>query len=327
MRYRFTILFSLLSYLVSGQFAPQAGLTGSTALHRDSSLFVAWGDSCLIKRGWINIMDTTLGKPTNGFDIDAKGKPDNVILSLGDAGEAIYYFSNPVINGPGFDFAIFENGFRNPADSNMAYLELATVEVSNNGEVYYAFKAESLTDTTVQVSGVGEYMDCRKVNNLAGKYVAEYGTPFDLDELTPILGLDVNNIHYIKIKDVIGSLNDDFCRRDGNYQKINDPYPTNFPTCGFDLDGIGIIHTSFPNTIADKERKNVLRIYPNPATNFIQLTGDFIPKTFSLLSLEGKLLNTGRWIESGIDISHLHSGSYFLHVTNGNENHTFRFVK
>lgn len=327
MQFRITSILIFLSTLSFGQFAPQAGLTGSTAIHRDSSVFVAWGDSCLVKRGWINIMDTTLGKPTNGFDQDAKGKPDNIILSLGDAGEAIYYFSNPVMNGPGFDFALFENGFRDPADSNMAYLELATVEVSNNGEVYHAFKAESLNDTNVQVSGVGQYMDCRKVNNLAGKYVAEYGTPFDLEELTPILGLDVNNIHYIKIKDVIGSLNDDFCRRDGNNQKINDPYPTNFPTCGFDLDGIGILHTSFPISVEDVTNKKKLTLYPNPVTNHIFLSGNFKPEHYSILSMEGKIIQSGIWHESGIDIRHFSKGTYILQVKKSLQTHSILFVK
>jgi hypothetical protein len=327
MKATFSFLLLLMSAITYGQFAPQAGLIASTAMHKDSSAFVSWGDSCLIKRGWINIMDTTLGKPANGLDIDAKGKPDNLILSLGDAGEAIYYFTNPVTNGPGFDFAVFENGFRNPADSNMAYLELATIEVSNNGEVYYAFKAESYTDSNVQVSGVGEYMDCRKINNLAGKYVAEYGTPFDLEELTPILGLDVNNIRYIKIKDVIGSLNDDFCSRDGNNQKINDPYPTNFQTCGFDLDGIGIIHTAFPSSIENTNQKSTISLYPNPAYNTIHISGDFKPEFYSIYSLEGKLLERGTWNSSGVDIRQLHSGTYLLHVKDSMQKHTFIFVK
>ncbi|GBL36179.1 hypothetical protein EMGBS15_17740, partial [Filimonas sp.] len=199
MKYVFLILgFIIGSFSGRAQFAPQAGLPGSTAMHKDSSAFVDWASNCTVKRGWMNITDTTLGKVTAGNPGKAFGKADADIVSLGDAGEAVFFFENPIINGNGYDFAVFENGFLNPLDSNLAYLELAKIEVSNDGIIYYPFAAVCENDTTAQIAGVGEYMDARKLNNLAGKYVAGYGTPFDLDELSLQSGLDVNDIHYIK---------------------------------------------------------------------------------------------------------------------------------
>ncbi|MCC7030408.1 MAG: hypothetical protein IT257_08885, partial [Chitinophagaceae bacterium] len=137
------ILILLFAHSVcNAQFAPQASLAGSTAIHKDSSIILDWASNCIIHRGWIDVADTTLGKVSSGDSSRALGIADADVVSLGDGGEAILYFSNPLVNGDGPDFAIFENGFRNPVDSNEAFLELATVEVSNNGINYFPFLAQ-----------------------------------------------------------------------------------------------------------------------------------------------------------------------------------------
>jgi hypothetical protein len=53
---------------------------------------------------------------------------------------------------PGYDFAIFENGF--PFGSGSFYLELAFVEVSSDGKHFVRFNAISNTDTTQQIDSV-----------------------------------------------------------------------------------------------------------------------------------------------------------------------------
>ena len=53
-------------------------------------------------------------------------------------------------------------------------------------------------------------MDATKLNNLAGKYKAQYGTPFDLNELDGISGLDINYISHVKIIDCIGTIDSNF---------------------------------------------------------------------------------------------------------------------
>ena len=42
----------------------------------------------------------------------AIGIPGNGIVSLGDGGYAVLSFERPIKNGPGWDFAIFENSFQ-----------------------------------------------------------------------------------------------------------------------------------------------------------------------------------------------------------------------
>ena len=159
----------------------------------------------------------------------------NGIVSLGDGGQAILKFENPIINGPGWDFAVFENSFSD------TFLELGFVEVSSNGNDFFRFESTSLTQDTIQIDAFGSVIP-EKINNLAGKYRANYGTPFELEELSLEQGLDINNITHIKIIDVIGSIDPNIGTYDFQNNLINDPFPTPFPSSGFDLDAVGVIH-------------------------------------------------------------------------------------
>jgi hypothetical protein len=247
-------LFLISSSSVLAQFSPPAGTIGSTAIHKDSSVFVDWAKTCVLKRGFKNISKTDSGFASVGNELSALDKAgDANFVSLGDGGSAILSFSSPVYNGLGYDFAVFENSF------DGLFLELAHVEVSSDGQNFYRFKSTSNTDTSSQVNSFG-LLDATKINNLAGKYKANYGTPFDLDELSGISGLDIMNITHIKIIDVVGSINPLYCSRDGLGRPINDPWPTEFGSGGFDLDGVGIIY-SIGNSI-NEEIKNQISIYP-----------------------------------------------------------------
>ena len=54
MRQLITTIFALmtLSSFAQGPYAPAAGISGTTAMHKDSSVFVAWADHCSINRGY-----------------------------------------------------------------------------------------------------------------------------------------------------------------------------------------------------------------------------------------------------------------------------------
>jgi predicted metallopeptidase len=64
----------------------------------------------------------------------------------------------------------------------------------------------------------------------------------NLEELKNTAGLDVMHITYIRVIDVVGSINDAYARFDTANNKINDPFPTPFPSGGFDLDAVGVIN-------------------------------------------------------------------------------------
>lgn len=284
-----TIL-AILPVAAAAQFPPQAGITGSTAIHRTDNRFVGWAKACDLQRGYMHIEDPSLGYSTAGDHTLATGAPDNFIVSLGDSGIATLTFESPVYNGNGFDFVIFENGFQNPANKEEAFLELAFVEVSSDGTHYTRFPASSQTPDTPQVPMAGVYMNARKLNNLAGKYAAPYGTPFDLEELAGTAGLDIDKVTHIRLVDVIGSVKHHAATdKDGNI--INDPYPTPIPTSGFDLDAVGALYMIGkvpPNNINVLARP-IINVYPNPVADLLIVETN-VPVNFELTDVLGKVL-------------------------------------
>jgi hypothetical protein len=240
------------------QFPGAVGTIGTTAIFKDSSIFISWATNCSVKRGYQDISNTSLGFASVGDSTMALGIPgSNGVVSLGDGGFAIVTFVNPITNGNGFDFAVFENSFSD------VFLELAFVEVSSDGVNFFRFPATSNTQITTQIGPFDNTGDATKINNLAGKYRAQYGTPFDLQELIGLVGLDVNNITQIKIIDVVGSINPLLATYDNSNNPINDPFPTAFASGGFDLDAVGVIHQQ---TTGLNELNNSISlvVYPNP---------------------------------------------------------------
>ncbi len=219
---------------------PAAGQVGSTAIPFNDPAIKAWVSSVIeLTRGPLNIANPSLGLASFGTGASAlgpAGTDSSAIVSLGDGGSITLAFTQPIRNGAGFDLAVFENGF---ADE---FLELAFVEVSSNGVDFFRFPSVSLTQTTTQVGGFGS-LDPTNLSNLAGKYRVGFGTPFDLDDLegiSPLLNL--NQVGYVRIVDVVGTINPAYARTDSLGNIINDPYPTAFASGGFDVDGVAALH-------------------------------------------------------------------------------------
>ncbi len=164
----------------------------------------------------------------------------NTLVSLGDGGSMTLTFAAPVTNGPGADFAVFENEF---LSGGGIYAELGHVEVSSNGVDFVRFASVSPTPTTTQVGGFGP-IDPTNVNNLVGKHVAGTGTPFDLAELAGNPLVDVTAVTHVRVVDVVGSVDPQFGTRDSLGNLINDPFATPFASGGFDLDAVGVIHSA-----------------------------------------------------------------------------------
>jgi hypothetical protein len=259
------LLFLSTMHVAVAQFAPAAGQTGTTAMYKDSTAFIAWATGNKIVRGYQDISDPSSGYPTLGDSTSAIGKADgSSIVSLGDGGSAVVVFQRPIKNEAGYDFAVFENSFSD------TFLELAFVEVSSDGINYFRFPATSNTQDIVQLDNAAD-MDARKINNLAGKYRALYGTPFDLHELSGISGLDINRITHVKIIDVVGSILPAYATQDKNGKKINDPWSTPFPSSGFDLDAVGVIHQAPPNVIDELASAIAFQVFPNPVSGISKI--------------------------------------------------------
>jgi hypothetical protein len=323
MRLLFSILFSLFALginaqIQAGPYAPPAEQINSTAIHKDSIIFTEWASASSIVRGNQDITDSSLGLTSVGTNNSATEKSGiNGVVSLGDGGIATLTFNSFITNGNGADFAVFENSFSDD------FLELAFVEVSSDGINFYRFEAVSLTSTEVQTEGFG-LTDPTNIYNLAGKYRAQYGTPFDLEELIGITGLNVNAISHVRIIDVIGNINSTYASSDSQGHIINDPWPTPFASGGFDLDAVGVINST-PTSVAESSNLIQLSMYPNPTENVIYFNFEQQkPYNFSITNTNGQTVLNG-FLSKKLNISSLEKGIYFIHIFD-NEQHLVKKI-
>jgi hypothetical protein len=308
--YKLSLLLAILiSDNLLAQFAGPVGTIGTTAIYKDSSVFVAWATDCSIQRGYQDISNTSLGYASVGDSTMALGQAGtNGVVSLGDGGSAILKFQDPISNGTGFDFAIFENSFSDD------FLELAFVEVSSDGVNYVRFPATSNTQTTTQIGPFDNAGDATKLNNLAGKYRAQYGTPFDLQELVGNPLLDINAITHLKIIDVVGSINSMYATYDINNNPINDPFPTGFASGGFDLDAVGVIHQQTTSLVEQSVNTINFQVFPNPIAHNQKLNIRCEEKINAIFiySFQGEIIYKGSE-EIAFDLP-LIQGVYFLKI-------------
>lgn len=304
-----TLVACCCSPFLLGQYAPEVGVDGTTAMHKDSSAFVGWATSCKVVRGPMNATSVELGYSSVGAEVSAIGKATGLeVVSLGDGGTAILQFGTPISDQEGPDFAVFENSFSND------FLELAFVEVSSDGIHYHRFPSHSLTTAGAQVASFGS-VKATEINNLAGKYKANYGTPFDLNELKGKANLEINKITHVKVIDVVGAIDTSIASYDSKGNVINDPWPTAFASSGFDLDAVGVIHSA-ATSINDIQYGQSVTVYPNPAKDrlFVK-SGNLSPvTTVELVGISGKIHRSVTWTNGSIDVSSLENGLYVLRI-------------
>lgn len=209
------------SYRVVDAFLPAATMPTSDAVALDDPRIAGWASEVESFDVGTDVVwpwsdpEQALG-PAEGTSVD--------VTALGRGGALTLRFDPPLSDGPGPDFAVFENGFM------ATYLELAFVEVSSDGVRFARFDGSYLGLEPVDPYGLH---DPELIDGLAGKYEQGFGTPFDLAVLDDATDLDVTNVRFVRIIDIVG----DGSTLDGFGRPIYDPYPT-VETAGFDLDGI-----------------------------------------------------------------------------------------
>ena len=173
-------------------------------------------------------------------------------------------FQATIVDGPGPDFAVFENAFDFTFDPNanpdVVFAELAYVEVSSNGTDFVRFPSTSLNvepgddpsdpnnELFVPFGRDFAGANTTNINNLAGVNLTGSGTPFDLSDLTsdPLVTggtVDLNGIQFVRLIDIPGdgTFTDSF----GNpiLDAWHTPDDVTFIGAGgFDLDAIGAIN-------------------------------------------------------------------------------------
>jgi len=158
------------------------------------------------------------------------------IVSLGRGGSITLTFGAPIVDGAGADFAVFENAFEAPGQGLFA--ELAFVEVSSDGVNFVRFPNFSLTTSPVGAFGT---IDPTDVSGLAGKTRLGQGTAFDLAILASVPVLDVADVRYVRVVDVVG----DGGTNDSLGRPIYDPYKTEL-SAGFDLESVAVLNAGTP---------------------------------------------------------------------------------
>lgn len=318
------LLMALVPAMLWAQFAPEAGVVGTTAIHADSSAFVAWATGCTVERGPQRIDKPGSGVASFGEEALALGVPGGTmdVISLGDGGSATLTFASPICNGEGPDFAVFENGLVNAQDTSICFLEIAFVEVSSDGENFFRFPAITKVQDTAQLNGFACMHACL-IHNFAGKYQAMYGTPFDLDEIADNALLDKNKITHVRIIDVVGTIDPEYASYDSEGHIVNDPWPTPFGSSGFDLDAVGVIHDIAHNDVHENAEESIT-LYPNPVRDRLTVKAENL-QSVEVYNLVGQLVMTS--VLSVVDMSDLNQGIYFVRVTSEGKIITKRVVK
>lgn len=231
----------------------------------------AWGTTVVdysptseVDLGTYGITSEALGPANSTFSNPS-------IVSLGDlidpsgGGEApgsiTIGFQATIIDGPGPDFAVFENAFDftfDPnADPDVVFAELAYVEVSSNGTDFARFPSTSLNvepgddpndpenELFVPFGRDFAGANTTNINNLAGVNLTGSGTPFDLSDLVgdPLVtggAVDLDGIQFVRLIDIPGD--GTFTDSTGNQNPILDAWHTTGGPGGFDLDAIGAIN-------------------------------------------------------------------------------------
>ena len=318
------LLLAMVPVALWAQFAPAQDKPGTTAMHADSSAFVAWATGCTVERGPMRIDRPENGLASYGVDSLALGKPGGTfdIVSLGDGGTATLTFGSPIYNGSGPDFAVFENGFANALNPDTWALELGFVEVSSDGVNFFRFPAVTYVQTDEQLDNAGS-IDPAQLHNFASKYGAFYGTPFDLDEVEDNELLDKNRVTHVRLVDVVGNIDPEYANYDSKGHVINDPWPTGFNSSGMDLDAVGVIHDLAHYDVPENETIAVA-VYPNPAKDRMTVKAENL-QSVEVYNLVGQLVTTST--SSVIDLGGLNEGIYFVRVTSEGKAVTKRIVK
>ena len=331
-----TLFFIAISIVLAPPPTPQLLTGDGIAIHRDSPSIISWATSATVERGYINIADPSQEFSEGGISSNKAfyGSIGNVIgpangnfLSLGDGGYVILEFEHPITNGPGPDFAVFENAIYTPPNqTELAFVELAFVEVSSDGINYERFPAVSNQQYEKQI-GTFDPVDWTLYENLAGVYPVFYGYPFDLDDIPGEI-VDKNRISHVRIVDVVGNIDPEFASYDSDGNIINDPWPTPFHTCGFDLDAVAVINElKENNNTTSLSHNEQISIFPNPAKDFIIIKSEGL-KNISLNDLSGvEIINKSiSGNEYSLNVADIKTGTYILIVNCDKKRHSKKII-
>ena len=206
----------------------------------------------------------------NEFDIVSLNDLTADDLAAGkQPGRITLGFAAPIFDGPGPDFAVFENAFASSSTGVSVFAELGYVEVSSDGVNFARFPSQYGNTGTPGVAVPLRFQDATNIYNLVGKHInaggESWGTPFDLSQLAAdplVTGGQVNlgAIKYVRIVDIPGS----GAFLDSAGHPIYDSWVT-VGSGGVDLEAIGVLHQQRPYELWARAKFNLAAGDPLPS--------------------------------------------------------------
>ncbi len=77
---------------------------------------------------------------------------------------------------------------------------------------------------------------------------------------------------------------------------------------------------------ANQYQKSIVEIYMNQQTNTIQVSKASNSQNYTIFSIDGKLINSGKLKNGQLNIDDFNSGLYFLNITDGASQFSFKFI-
>jgi len=264
-------------------------------IERTDDRILSWATGVVdFERGWVNYLDEKAGRVSFGDPKDPLG-PNGEPFSLGDGGWITFSFLEPVGDGDGIDLAVFENGFESGGG---VYMELGFVEVSSNGTDFVRLPNLARRETQ---PGAFEGSFSEDFYNLAGNFVG--GTGIDLGDLLidpdPLVidgTVDLGNIQFVRVRDVIGDIAGPGTTFDSHGRAVADPFPTPFASGGMDITGVALLNPPVPSGIQDdiasstgSNSARTMVAYPNPFADSVRLDLDSRSiRTVEILDARGR---------------------------------------
>lgn len=79
--------------------------------------------------------------------------------------------------------------------------------------------------------------------------------------------------------------------------------------------------------VDDSAQKNTFQVYPNPATDVLNITKANKNTTFSIYNTAGQIVSKGKVLNNKVKVSQLLKGVYIITINNGSESANVKFIK
>lgn len=144
--------------------------------------------------------------------------------------------------------------------------------------------------------------------------------------ITQAWNLPVNDCYTFTINDTYG----DGIYTTGGYYKIKNSAGT-LVLSGQDYTYsqqkiFNVVQLSFLET-SEVKQKNVFNVYPNPASNLLNIMKSSDKAKFEIYNTVGQLMKTGRIEKNQVKVSELSEGIYIIKIQDGILSENIKFIK